>query len=64
MTRALFLLVALVLLTLPLACGSSGEECDTCSSDDDCNAGLVCSSFSDGSRRCGTGVGGTTCRVR
>jgi len=64
MTRPLRLLAVAVVLALSLACGSSGEECDTCSSDDDCNAGLVCSSFSDGSRRCGTGVGGTTCRVR
>ena len=35
-----------------------------CESDDDCKEGFLCSDFSDGSRRCGTGVGGTTCRVR
>jgi hypothetical protein len=45
------------------ACGSSGEECDVCSSDGDCTGGLVCSTFSDGSKRCGTGTG-TSCRVR
>jgi hypothetical protein len=57
------LLLALV-LALPLgSCGSSGEQCDRCSSDEDCNAGLVCSTFDDGSRRCGTGTG-TKCTVR
>jgi hypothetical protein len=55
----------LVLLTLPLgSCGSSGDECAKCSSDDDCTSGLVCSKFSDGSQRCGTGVGATSCRTR
>jgi len=55
----------LLLLTLPLgSCGSSGDECDTCSSDDDCKSGLVCSKFSDGSQRCGTGLGATSCRTR
>lgn len=54
-----------MLLTLPLgSCGSSGDECDTCSSDDDCKAGLVCSTFSDGSQRCASGVGATSCRTR
>ena len=54
----------LLALALPMgSCGSSGEECDTCSSDDDCTGGLVCSSFSDGSKRCGTGMG-TSCKVR
>jgi hypothetical protein len=55
----------LVLLTLPLgSCGSSGDECDTCSSDDDCKSGLVCSKFSDGSQRCASGLGATSCRTR
>jgi hypothetical protein len=54
----------LLALVLPMSsCGSDGEECDTCSSDDDCTGGLVCSSFSDGSKRCGTGMG-TSCKVR
>jgi hypothetical protein len=55
----------LLVLALPIgSCGTSGEECDRCSSDDDCTAGLACSSFSDGSRRCGSGLGETSCRVR
>jgi len=63
-TRRLSRLLLLLLLAVPFAgCGSSGDECDTCSSDDDCKAGLVCSTFSDGSKRCGTGLG-TSCRVR
>jgi hypothetical protein len=53
-----------LLLAVPLAACSDGDECDTCSSDDDCKAGLVCSEFSDGSRRCGSGVGASSCRVR
>jgi hypothetical protein len=54
----------LVALALPLgSCGAEGEECDRCTSDSECKAGLVCSTFSDGSRRCGTGMG-TSCRVR
>jgi hypothetical protein len=55
----------LLLLGLPFAgCGSSGGECDSCSSDDDCKGGLVCSTFNDGSKRCGSGQGATSCRVR
>jgi hypothetical protein len=55
----------LLALALPMSsCGSSGQECDRCSSDDDCSAGLVCSSFSDGSRRCASGTGETNCKVR
>ena len=54
----------LLALALPMSsCGSSGGECDACSSDDDCTGGLVCSNFSDGSQRCGTGTG-TSCKVR
>ena len=60
--RARWLLLAASLM-LSLGACSSGEECDKCTSDDDCNAGLVCSTFDDGSTRCGTGTG-TTCRVR
>jgi hypothetical protein len=56
------LLAGLVLAALT-AVGCS-KECDTCSSDADCADGLICVSFSDGSRRCGSGVGATTCRVR
>jgi hypothetical protein len=52
------------LLILPLVGCNNGDECDTCSSDDDCQSGLVCSTFSDGSQRCGSGVGASSCRVR
>lgn len=58
---------------LPLALGllllagfgcTKKEECEACSSDDDCGGGLVCSNFDDGSRRCGTGTGSTFCPTR
>jgi len=57
-------LVFLLLLALPLAGCNNGDECETCTSDDDCQTGFVCSTFSDGSRRCGSGVGASSCRVR
>ena len=63
MTRYRWLAVA-VLALLPLVGCTKGNECDTCSSDTDCKDGLVCSTFDDGSRRCGTGTGATQCRVR
>ena len=55
-------LLLLLLLVLPWLGCAKGQECDRCSSDDDCKSGFVCNSFSDGSKRCGTGVGATTCR--
>lgn len=59
------LLLLLLLLTLPMSsCRSTGEECDACSSDGDCKAGLACSTFTDGSKRCGSGMGATSCRTR
>ena len=59
-----YLLALLILSSLPAAgCDSTGAECDSCSSDDDCTSGLVCSTFDDGSKRCGTGLG-TSCHVR
>jgi len=58
------LLATLVLLALPVAGCNSGDECETCTSDDDCQTGFVCSTFSDGSQRCGSGVGSSSCRVR
>lgn len=60
------LILMLMLATLPVVAGacSSGDECDTCSSDSDCKDGFFCTQFSDGSKRCGSGVGATTCRVR
>ena len=63
MKRALSLMM-LLLLSLPLFACSKGEECHSCSQDSDCKDAFVCSRFSDGSQRCGTGTGATTCRVR
>jgi hypothetical protein len=63
MRRRAALLMVLLLVLPWLGCGA-GQECDRCSSDSDCKSGFVCTSFSDGSKRCGTGVGATTCRVR
>ena len=57
-------LACLVLAALALCGCTKGDECDKCSTDSDCKEGLVCSNFNDGSRRCGSGVGATTCRVR
>ena len=57
-------LLLLVLLLLPWLGCAKGQECDRCSSDDDCKQGFICNSFSDGSKRCGTGTGATSCRVR
>jgi hypothetical protein len=48
----------------PAARCTKGQECDTCSKDEDCEAGFVCSTFNDGSQRCGAGTGVTMCRVR
>ncbi len=56
-------LLLLVLIVPWLGC-SNGNECDRCSSDTDCKQGFLCTSFADGSKRCGSGVGVTTCRVR
>ena len=53
-----------LLIAVSLASCSEGDECNTCTSDTDCKAGFVCSTFDDGSRRCGEGTGATTCRVR
>lgn len=55
--------IVLVALTMLIAC-TKGDECDKCSSDADCKEGFFCSEFDDGSHRCGSGVGATTCRVR
>jgi hypothetical protein len=64
MKRSRVLLVFALLLAAGLVGCSSGSECDTCSSDQDCKSGFVCTSFSDGSKRCGSGLGSTQCRVR
>jgi hypothetical protein len=63
-TRSRWVLILLLFVALPVVGCNSGEECDTCSTDEDCEAGLVCSRFSDGSMRCGSGVGASTCNVR
>lgn len=55
-------LLACLLGAVLLGC-TKNEECDTCSQDDDCQTGFVCSTFNDGSQRCGSGAGGTLCRV-
>ena len=60
LARLLFLL----LFALPLVGCNNGGECDTCTSDDDCQTGFICSTFSDGSQRCGSGVGASSCNVR
>ena len=59
-------LLAVVLVLMPIVSCTRGQGCDRCESDEDCQdeAARVCTDFSDGSRRCGSGVGGTTCRVR
>lgn len=62
-SRLLLMLILAAMPVIGIAC-SSGDECDTCSSDADCRDGFFCTEFSDGSRRCGSGVGATTCRVR
>jgi hypothetical protein len=48
----------------PLTCSRPGSECDLCTRDTDCVAGLFCVIFDDGSRRCGSGTGATTCLIR
>ena len=59
-------LIAVVLALMPMVSCTRGDGCDLCETDDDCQdeAAPVCTVFSDGSQRCGSGVGGTTCRVR
>jgi len=58
-------LLTVVLVLLPIVSCTRGQGCDRCESDDDCRdeTAPVCTAFSDGSRRCGSGVGASTCRV-
>jgi hypothetical protein len=42
------------------------KECDKCTTDADCEKSQetpVCRNFSNGDRRCGSGLGATTCRI-
>ena len=55
------LALAAALLIGSLSSCASTEECGTCASDDECRAGFLCSTFSDGTRRCASGMGDTTC---
>jgi hypothetical protein len=60
MFRRRWLLILLIAL-MPLGSCSDGGECDECDSDDDCNSGLFCVTFNNGSKRCGSGQGSTQC---
>ena len=62
LSRALLLLM-LALLALPVSACKKGDECSKCSQDSDCSAGLLCTNFSDNVKRCGSGLGASTCRV-
>lgn len=66
MRRLRWLLCLTLALPAVLALGgcTSGDECDKCTDDADCKDGFFCTDFSDGSRRCGSGVGATSCRVK
>jgi hypothetical protein len=62
-------LLYLVLAVMPLAGCTKGDECDRCETDEDCRDGHFCVNFlnPDGtfnSKRCGSGQGADTCRVR
>jgi hypothetical protein len=59
----------LVALALAAVTCTKGKECDTCETDSDCKDKSVCVNFKDDSgnvvgKRCGSGQGATTCRVR
>ena len=57
-------LLVFTLLGLALVSCRKRDECELCSSDGDCKPGFVCSTFDDGSRRCGQGTGATFCAMR
>ncbi len=64
----LFLVLLLLAGASVVAC-TKGDECDVCETDSDCKDGFVCVNFLDGGgnvvgKRCGSGVGASTCRVR
>jgi len=54
----------LLVVGLALAGCTKGDECDKCTTDSDCRESFVCTTFDDGSQRCGSGLGATQCRVR
>jgi len=58
------ILMILALSALPILGCTKGDECDRCSTDADCKDNFVCTTFSDQSQRCGTGIGASQCRVR
>ncbi len=69
MNRPRLVAVAALLLAAALGGCTKGKECDTCDADTDCTGGFVCRNFldEDGNvvgKRCGSGQGLTTCRVR
>ncbi len=64
-----FVLAGALALAIPTVACSKGAECDTCSGDSDCDSGMFCRNFLDDNgqsvgKRCGSGQGVTTCRVR
>jgi len=69
MARWLLLVGVLAFAVSSGAC-SQGDECDKCSTDSDCDAGLYCRNFEDEDtgelvgKFCGSGQGSTTCRIR
>jgi len=68
MRRSSWLLCLLFAALASVAC-TKGNECDECGQDSDCKGGLICVNFLDDNgnvagKRCGSGVGATTCRVR
>ncbi len=68
MTRSRWLLCLVLAVGVPLVGCSEGEECDVCEVDADCKEGFMCVNFLDDeggidSRRCGSGIGATTCRI-
>ena len=62
--RRKLLMLALVIGTAALGSCAKTEECGTCSSDAECRAGFICATFTDGSKRCATGIGESTCARR
>ena len=61
MTPKRLLVLFAAVVTFALSSCASTEECGTCSGDSDCRSGFFCSTFADGTRRCASGMGDTTC---